>query len=219
MSMKSIFLSVIIITFGLSAFGATGIFGGYLTVDGTKYRSSSTYGGSETDIGSISLGNFAVDSDDLILSQFETLTFQNSGHSTFEFAFAYRIRLASDPKSTSPIDYAFVTMGDGDDIGSGNEKGEVTGSTIDLLSGITTPLAPTVYAFDFVHKVGAFEGGSNFERLANLSNPNPGDASWGSTNAFTTNFTVIPEPSSILMLGLTGLAAGMIALLKRRKRA
>lgn len=198
----------------VSANAATGIFGGYVTIGGTKYKSSSTYGGPEPTLGASSLGTFSI-GDSLIFSQMETLTFQNSGHSTFEFALAYRVRLNSASKSTNPADYAFVFMGHGVDIGGGNEKAEVTGQTINLLSGLS-PLSPTIYAIDIIHKAGAWEGGSNFERLASLSNPNPGDTAWSSTNAFTAQFTVIPEPStaSLLAVGL-----GAFAIYRRRKAA
>lgn len=197
-----------------TSFGATGIFGGYLTVSGIKYKSSSTYGGGEPTFDGANLGNITVGSSSLVISQFETLTFQNSGHSTFEFAFAYRVRLASSAQSTNPSDFAFVGMGNGVTIGGGDEKAEVTGATINLLSGIGTPPYPTttVYAVDIIHKVGAYEGGSNFERLANVNNPNPGGTSWAGTDAFTANFTVVPEPSAALLGGLGGL------LLLRRRR-
>ena len=192
-----------------TSFAATGIYGAYLTVDGIKYKSSSTYGGAEPTFNGADLGSMTIGLDTLILSQGETLAFQNGGHSTFEFAFAYRVRLASDAQSTNPGDYAFILMGDGVDIGGGNEKAEFTGSTIDLLSGIA---APGSYAVDIIHKAGAWEGGSNFERLANVNNTNPGDTSWGATDAFTATFTVVPEPTAAA-LGLLG--AGL--LLRRRR--
>lgn len=197
-----------------TSFGATGIFGSYLTVGGIKYKSFSTYGGSEPVFNGANLGNMTVGSSTLIISQFETLTFQNSGHSTFEFAFAYRVRLASAAQSTNPVDYAFVGMGNGVAIGGGDEKAEVTGATINLLSGIGTPIYPTttVYAVDVIHKAGAFEGGSNFERLGNVNNPNPGGTNWAGTDAFTATFTVIPEPASAV-LGLLG----SVLLLRRRR--
>ncbi|MGA0369171.1 MAG: PEP-CTERM sorting domain-containing protein [Kiritimatiellia bacterium] len=210
------------LTFSGKALSATGIFGGYATFDGTKYKSSSLYGGSEPTFDGADLGEFIIGTDTLILSQGETFTFQNSGHSTFEFAFAYRVRLNSDSKSTNPVDYSFVGMGDGATYvgaGSGDEKAEFTGASIDMLSGITTPLIPTTYAIDIIHKAGAWEGGSNFERLASRNSHNPGDTSWASVDAFTATFSVIPEPSSIVMLALTGVAAGGLALLKRHKRA
>ena len=195
-----------------TSFAATGIWGAYLTVDGVKYKSSSTYGGSEPTFNGADLGTLNPGDDTLVLSQAETLTYQNSGHSTFEFALAYRVRLASDPQSTTPGDYTFVLMGDGTSIGGGDEKGEFTGATINLLNGITASGSPTVYAVDIVHKVGAWEGGSNFERLANVNDPNPGGTSWGGTDAFTATFTVVPEPSSAV-LGLLGATA----LLRRRR--
>ena len=195
-----------------SSYGVTGIYGAYVTVDGTKYKSFSTYGGAEPTFNGADLGSMTVGSSTLILSQGETLTFADSGHSTFAFALAYRVRLASDAQSTNPGDYAFISMGDGAPIGGNNEKGEFTGATIDLLNGILTPGSPTVYAVDIVHKVGAWEGGSNFERLANVNEPNPGNTSWAVIDAFTATFTVIPEPTSAA-LGLLG-----VGLLLRRRR-
>lgn len=197
---KTIIAAVIVVVATLfsNAHAATGIYGGYVTIGGTKYKSSASYGGPEATLGAASLGTFNIGGS-LVFSQMETLTFQNSGHSTFEFALAYRIRLQSDAKSTNPANYAFITMGDGVDIGSGNEKAEVTGQTINLISGLT-PSFSTIYAIDIIHKAGAWEGGSNFERLANLSNTNPGSTNWASTNAFTANFTVIPEPSTWMLL-------------------
>ncbi len=214
MKLKTLTLLAAVIIPG-SVFGATGIYGAYLTVGGVKYKSFSSYGGAEPNFNGADFGNMTIGSSSLTITQFETLTFQNSGHSTFEFAFAYRVRLASDAQSTNPADYVFVTMGDGVAIGGGDEKAEVTGATINLLSGITPPVypsAPVVYAVDIVHKAGAWEGGSNFERLANVNDPNPGSTSWGSTDAFTATFTVVPEPTSAV-LGLIGMAL----ILRRRK--
>lgn len=209
--MKKVLLLIGSLVCTVSLQAATGIFGAYVTIDGTKYKSDSSYAGTEATLGATSLGSFDVDTDTLIFSQGETLTFQNSGHSTFEFALAYRVRLASDAKSTNPVDYSFIGMGDDIDLGGGNEKGEFTGGTTDFLSGITTPLDSTDYAVDIVHKVGAYEGDNNFERLASLSNTAPGSTAWGDINAFTATFTVVagavvPEPGTYaLIAGLFGL--------------
>jgi hypothetical protein len=199
-----------------AVYSATGIFGGYLTLDGTKYKSSGIYGGAEPTFDGANLGTFST-SDDLILSQFETFTFQNSGHSTFEFALAHRVRLQTDAKSTNPADYTFEAMGDGftySGASLGDEKAELTGQTINIMDS----LAPGNYSLDIVHKVGAWEGGSNFERLANINNANPGDTSWSNVNAFSADFVVVPEPSSFLMIGIASGAAASLALIKRRKR-
>ncbi len=211
------FLAAAVMTAALvltSAQAATGIFGGYVTIGGTKYKSSSIYGGLEPILGAASLGSFNL-GDSLVLSQGETFTFQNSGHSTFEGALAYRIRLSTAAKSTDPAAYAFIGMGDGVAIGNGDEKFEFTGQSINLLSGLN-PTAPTTYNIDIVHKVGAWEGGSNFERLASISNASPGSTSWGDINAFTAEFTVIPEPSTYALLSLA--AAGLGAHVIRRRR-
>ena len=110
-------------------------------------------------------------------------------------------------------------MGDGVDYGdgSGNEKAEFTFTTggYNLLDNIVAPDTETIYAVDFVHKTGAWEGGSNFERLASYSNINPGSTNWSEVNAFSANFTVVPEPNAYaLIAGIFGLA--YIALKRRQ---
>ena len=215
--MKKTSLLVLSLIFATSLQAATGIFGAYVTIGGTKYVATSDYEAPEPTLGATSLGSFDVATESLILSQGETLTFQNSGHSTFAFDIAYNVRLATDSKSTNPGDYIFIGMGDGVDYGdgSGNEKAEFTGGTYNLLDDTTAPTTITEYAVDIVHKVGAWEGGSNFERLASYSNFNPGSTSWSDTNAFTANFTVVPEPNAYaLIAGMFGLA--YIALKRRQ---
>jgi hypothetical protein len=106
-------------------------------------------------------------------------------------------------------------MVDDIDLGNGDEKGEFTGGTVDFLAGIAAPLTETVYAIDIIHKVGAWEGGDNFEKLANLNDTSPGSTDWGATDAFTANFTVVPEPNTYaLIAGIFGLA--YIALKRRQ---
>ena len=213
--MKKLSLLVFSLICSVSLQAATGIFGAYVTIGGTKYKSSASYAGAEATLGASSLGSFDVDTDSLIFSQAETLTYQNGGHSTFEFATAYRVRLASESKSTDPSAYNFISMGDGVDLGGGDEKGEFTGGTTDFLSDITAPVIATDYAVDIIHKVGAWEGGGDFERLANLNEINPGSTSWGATDAFTATFTVVPEPNAYaLIAGMFGLA--YIALKRRQ---
>lgn len=212
--MKKVFLLISSLICAITLQAATGIFGAYVTIGGTKYKSSGIYGGAEATLGATSLGSFDVDTDSLIFSQGETLTFQNSGHSTFGFAIAYRVRLAAASKSTDPADYSFLLMGDGVTISGGDEKGEFTGGTTDLLAGISAPSVATDYAVDIIHKVGANEGGNNFERLANINDANPGSTAWGDTDAFTASFTVVPEPGTYaLIAGMFGLA---FVALKRR---
>ncbi|MBL6829122.1 MAG: hypothetical protein ISQ74_04450 [Puniceicoccaceae bacterium] len=213
--MKKLSLLVFSLICAVSLQAATGIFGAYVTIGGTKYKSSASYAGAEATLGASSLGSFDVDTDSLIFSQAETLTYQNGGHSTFAFATAYRVRLASDSKSTVASAYSFISMIDDIDLGNGDEKGEFTGGTIDFLSGIAAPAVATDYAVDIIHKVGAWEGGENFERLANLNETSPGSTDWANTNAFTANFTVVPEPNTYaLIAGMFGLA--YIALKRRQ---
>jgi len=204
-----------------SAQAATGIYGGYLMINDTKYKSSSSYGGSETALSAVpSLGTFDKrDSGSgglLNLSSAETFTFQNNFHSTFGGALAYRVRLSTDAKSTNPSAYTFLNMGDGTSLGGGDEKFLWTGS-VNLLNLISAPTTTTTYNFDFVHKVGAYEGGSNFERLANLNDPSPGSTSWGSIDAFTVQATVVPEPSTGMLMGMG--IAGLVTIRILRKKS
>ena len=185
---------------------ATGIYGGYLMINDIKYKSDSSYGGSETALSAVpSLGTFDKRESGsgglLNLSLAETLAWASDGHSTFAGALAYRVRPASEGKSTNPSDYTFLNMGDGSSIGGNNKKFEWVGS-FNLLDQISAPTTTTTYNFDFVHKVGAWEGGSNFERLANLNNSDPGSTSWGSIDAFTVQATVVPEPSPGMLMGM-----------------
>jgi hypothetical protein len=93
---------------------------------------------------------------------------------------------------------------------SGNDRfWQITSGTQNLLNnnGVGS-LAQGNYTFKAY-----FEGYTN-------ANNTPGNIFLNNGGAdYSAGFTVIPEPSSIIMLGLTGLAAGGIALLKRRKRA
>ena len=214
--MKKLSLLVFSLICAVSLHAATGIFGAYVTIGGTKYKSSSDYAGGESTLGAFSLGSsLDLDTDSLIFSQGETLTYQDNGHSTFGFAIAYRVRLASESKSTDPTAYNFISMGDGVSIGGNNKKGEFTGGITDLLAGIAEPVTETVYAVDIIHKVGAWDGGSNFERLANINETSPGSTSWGATDAFTATFSVVPEPNAYaLIAGMFGLA--YIALKRRQ---
>ena len=211
MKCKSLIISVALLTSATFASAATGIFGGYLTIAGTKYKSSISYGGTESTFNGLNLGTQSAGGT-LNLTQFETLAFADSGHSTFAFAFAYRIRLNSLPTSTNPADYAFLSANNGGSphgvsIGGNNEKAEWTGS-VNLLSGLSNG----TYAIDIVHKAGAWEGGSNFERLANANNTQPGSTSWSAITPFSANFTVVPETTTSLLTGI-----GMLLLMRRRR--
>ena len=214
-------LAVAFIMGSNSVQASTGIYGGYLMINGTKYKSSSSYGGSETALSGVtSLGTYdkrgEAGSSLLKLSLAETLTWQDGGHSTFAGALFYRVRPSTVVKSTNPGEYTLLDMGNGSSLGGNNKKFEWTGS-VNLLDLITAPTTTTTYNFDFVHKVGAWEGASNFERLANLSNPQPGSTSWGSIDAFTVQATVVPEPSTGMLMGMG--FAGLVTIRLLRKKS
>jgi hypothetical protein len=218
---SAVVLAVAFIFGSNSVQASTGIYGGYLMINDTKYKSSSTYAGSETALSAVtSLGTYdkrgEAGSSLLKLSLAETLTWQDSGHSTFGGVLFYRVRPSTEGKSTNPGNYSLLMMGDGSSIGGNNEKFSWTGN-VNLLDLISTPTTTTTYNFDFVHKVGAWEGGSNFERLANLSNPQPGSTSWGSIDAFTVQATVVPEPSTGMLMGMG--FAGLVTIRLLRKKS
>ena len=203
---------------------ATGIYGGYLMINDIKYKSDSSYGGSETALSAVpSLGTFDKRESGsgglLNLSLAETLAWAsspNNDHSIFGGALAYRVRPASEGKSTNPSDYTFLDMGNGNSIGGNDKKFEWVGS-FNLLDLISAPTTTTTYNFDFVHKVGAWEGGDNFERFASLSSPTGGTISWGSIDAFTVQATVVPEPSTGMLMGMG--IAGLVTIRLFRKKS
>jgi hypothetical protein len=214
-------LAVALIFGSGSAQAATGIYGGYLMINDTKYKSSSSYGGSEMALSAVtSLGTFDKRESGsgglLKLSSAETFTYANSPHSTFAGALAYRVRLSTEEKSINPSDYIFLDMGDGNSIGGNDEKFSWTGN-VNLLDLISAPTTTTTYNFDFVHKVGAWEGGGNFERLASLSSPTGETTSWGSIDAFTVQATVVPEPSTGMLMGMG--IAGLVTIRILRKKS
>jgi len=214
-------LAVAFIMGSNSVQASTGIYGGYLMINDTKYKSGLTYAGSETALSAVtSLGTYdkrgEAGSNLLKLSLAETLTWQDGGHSTFAGALFYRVRPSTVGKSTNPGEYTLLDMSNGNSLGGNNKKFEWTG-IVNLLDLITAPTTTTTYNFDFVHKVGAYEGGSNFERLANLSNPQPGSTSWGSIDAFTVQATVVPEPSTGMLMGMG--IAGLVTIRILRKKS
>jgi hypothetical protein len=207
--MKKTLYLIALLASSTLAQAASGIYGGYFTINGTKYKATESYGGSETVFSGFDFGDFTAGSSTLVLSQAETLAFRDNSSSVFAFAYAYRVRLAADSKSTNPGNYTFLDLGNGVFIGGNNEKGEITGQSIDFINALPTG----DYAIDVVHKVGANDGGGNFEWLASTASASPGVTNWGSTNAFTATFTVVPEPSSAVLLGL-----GALALIFRRRK-
>jgi hypothetical protein len=214
-------LAVAFILGSNSVQASTGIYGGYLMINDTKYKSSSTYAGPETALSAVtSLGTYdkrgEAGSSLLKLSVAETFAWSDSGHSTFAGAFFYRARPSTEGKSTNPGDYTLLDMGNGSSAGGNNKKFEWTGY-VNLLDLISTPTTTTTYNFDFVHKIGAWEGGSNFERLANLNNTQPGSTSWGSISAFTVQATIVPEPSTGMLMGMG--IAGLLIVRRLRKNA
>jgi hypothetical protein len=199
----------------LNSFAATGIFGSYIGVNangsGNTFYSLIDFGTDVTDFNGLNLGSFdIIGTDTLQISAFELETFKNGGGDVTGAELQYRVyEQATSPGSFNVVGGGFLanstfTAANGDSVtGAGDQKWGVnpTATLGDLLAGTTVGKTYNVEVFT---RAFTNEG----DRFANNGGSN-----------YIASFTVIPEPSSIIMLGLTGLAAGGIALLKRRKRA
>lgn len=157
------------------------------------------------------LGDITIGSSTLVLSGAELNTFKSSGGDVTAAEIQYRVyEQGQTPGAFNAVGINFTANATFNDAASntysntGDQKWASIVSTPNLLSGITEPLIPTVYEVEVYLRAFTNEG----DRFSNAGGSN-----------YTASFNVIPEPSSIVMLSLTGLAAGGLALLKRRKRA
>jgi hypothetical protein len=149
------------------------------------------------------LGDFDITSaDTLLLNGFEINTYNDSGDSVTNAELFYRVTKSGD----TPGSYSSILLSTPNST-SGNDKfWQPTASNIDVLNGLDNG----DYTIDFYFRNNAtFNSGSGSFTMGN----------WGPGSGPSTTFTVIPEPSSLLMLGIAGLASGGIALLRRRKRS
>ncbi|HAV12697.1 MAG TPA: hypothetical protein DCX06_04250 [Opitutae bacterium] len=141
------------------------------------------------------LGSFSTVTDTFNLAGFEVTTFSNGSDEAFDAELYYRV--FKDGETPGAYTSAFVDTTQ-EDLGSDNEKWQVTGGTIDLLSGITTT------------------GNYNLEiYIENGSNTTGAFYAFGTNPIGTFTISAVPEPSSFALLA--GIAAfGYIAIRKRR---
>jgi len=152
---------------------------------------------------STNLGTFNVNlSQTLLLKGFEINTYNDGGDNVTNAQLFYRITKDGDtPGSTQNITMASPTST------SGNDKfWQLTNNTTNLLNGLSNGSYTMNVYFS---GVATFPPDSTPFTMSN----------WAISNGPSTTFTVIPEPSSILMMGLAGLAVGGMTVLKRRKRS
>ncbi|MCC5844877.1 MAG: PEP-CTERM sorting domain-containing protein [Verrucomicrobia bacterium] len=152
---------------------------------------------------SVNLGEFDLSTDSLILNGFEINTFNADGDNITNAILWYRVTKDGD----TPGSFSSIELTSPNSI-SGNDKfWQITNANSNLLSGLDIG----DYSLDvyFRHNATFTGGGGGTFEMGN----------WSPSNNPTATFTVIPEPSSIIMMGLAGLAAGGLTVLKRRKRA
>lgn len=210
--MKKALLTILIASAATLSQAATGFFGGlyvittfnggsntfYQVTTGTTPGSGAASGHNLTSDGFnptfSSLGTFTAGSDVLTLKGFEYKTFNDSGSNVTHANLYYRIYPTGSPSGTftqiltsSPISV------------SGNDKTwQVTSGTTNLLSGLSNgSYTMEVYTESYTNGVNTAGNIFGFQ-----AGQNP-----------TATFTVIPEPSRVLLLGV-----GLVGMLFRRRR-
>ncbi|MCC5850923.1 MAG: PEP-CTERM sorting domain-containing protein [Verrucomicrobia bacterium] len=151
----------------------------------------------------MNLGEFDFNTGILDLNGFEIKTFNDSGDDVTNAILWYRVTKSGD----TPGSFTSFELTSPSSVSGNDKTWATTTANINLLSGLDIG----DYSLDvFFRHTATFTGGGggSFEM-----------GNWSESNNPTATFTVIPEPSSIIMMGLAGLAAGGLTLLKRRKRS
>jgi hypothetical protein len=198
--MKMSKMLAVVAAFGLAAAGAhadSGIFGSFVQVNGDWYQTANPGATQITDFEGANLGSFDL-SDTLEITGANVLTFKNGGSDVTGAEIQWRVYLVGD------IPGAFTTAGIGfgadapfNDpatnpyVNAGDQNwGDLPGS-----GGVQNimPLAVGNYEVEVFYRATSTDG----DHFSN----NGG-------NNFTASFTVVPEPSTILLgaMGLLGLA-------------
>ncbi len=141
----------------------------------------------------LNLGTFDTATDTLFFKGGEMLTYKNGVSNVTGSNVYYKI---DGNAYSSAISLSFNE--DNVNTNAGDQRWYTQGSSFDLLSGLSNGAHTLTVYFD-----APSSDGTHFE--------NNGGSD------FTANFTVIPETSSLVMLGLTAVAAGLV--LRKRKRA
>lgn len=200
MKLNQLIAIIGLVTAGTS-FGATGIFGSYIevfTTTSTVYKGESF--GSVSNIEGANFGTINLSGGTLSLAQSEINTFKSGGGDVTGAEMQYRVYLTSgSPGSLSSIGYGFkynapFTNLAGASVTSGGDQAWGNTTPINLLAPIS---ANGNYTLEVFFRAFTNEG----DRYSS----NGG-------NNFKATFTVIPEPSAVLLGGL-----GLLALLRRRR--
>jgi len=215
---KTVLFLVASVALHLSAQDA-GIFGSYIGLNanggGNVWYGAQEWGpdtAGTPDFEGASLGDFDVNgSDTLEISAFEVDTFKFGGGDVLSVDLFYRVyEQGGTPGSFNQINAGFIAdapfaspAGGGFATGFGDQHWGVNppASIANLLAGTT---AGTTYDVEVFFRATTNVG----DRFSNDSG-----------NNFTASFTAIPEPSSVLLLGISGLAAGIFTVTLRSRRA
>lgn len=189
----------------VSSFAATGIFGSYVqvTTDVDTVYYAQQFSTASNSFQGADLGDFTT-SATLNLSNASVLTFKNGGSNVTGAQIQYRVYEASaTPGSFTPIGINF-----GSDASSTSLGGQAfTGGGDQEWRGLQTA------AVDLIAAVGSTPGDYKLEVFLKSFTSSDGDQfSNDGGNNYTADFTVVPEPSALL-LG----AIGSLILLRRRK--
>jgi hypothetical protein len=198
--MKMSKMLAVVAAFGLAAAGAhadSGIFGSFVQVNGDWYQTANPGATQITDFEGANLGSFDL-SDTLEITGANVLTFKNGGSDVTGAEIQWRVYLVGD------VPGAFTAAGIGfgadapfnDPAGNGYVNGgdQVWGD-LPGSGGVQNimPLAVGNYEVEVFYRATSTDG----DHFSNAGG-----------NNFTASFTVVPEPSTILLgaMGLLGLA-------------
>jgi hypothetical protein len=214
--MKKIYTPIITALFLANSIShaATGVFGSYVGINengsGNTWYSILDFGTDVTDFQGVDFGTFDITtSDSLQISAFELETFKNSGGDVTGVELQYRVyEQSTTPGTFNVVSGGFLanstfTAANGDSVtGFGDQKWGVspTATLGDLLAGTS---AGNTYNVEVFTRAFTNEG----DRFVNNGGSN-----------FTASFTVVPEPSSLIMLGVAGFATGLLTVVRRKQK-
>jgi len=190
--------------------------GSFVQVDSTIYQLGMSTGGAPVFNGS-TLGTFVDDSGGLLLEGFQTFTFENNGDTVHSGRLQWRIASPSGGTVRSGMIATnnFVNLGGGDKLHENLSAG------IDLTAGLwgSSP-SPKTFTLEVYTEADATYNGNAFPAVNDTiwqeagggtrydsSNGTVGDGLPGPV-LFSASFTIIPEPSRAVLIGLACLVIG-----------
>ncbi len=172
---------------GLNAGGTTNFF---------SVWSNGTTSGFLTPIQGANLGTFTIGSGTLNIVQYDVKTFKNGSGDVTGGTFFYRVWSGTPSGSFISQSLSFIE----DLPAPGDQKWGFSGASLNLLAGIVTP---GTYTLEFYGEM----GGTSPTTFVPDNN--------GGAN-YTATFTAVPEPSTVAMLALGGIALAGYAIRRRR---